>query len=206
MEGCILKNYKAGHTSLRDVANKCGTDHHTVKRALVRNGIEIKKAKSKPFSDEHKMKISKANIGRKSWIEGKKATPEMLYKNMSAHLRFDVTWEWLSYFEDIEKLKLLNRCVTNRSGRFNVGTDWYKCYLTQFWDCEQFNSVYKKWIDSNKQPLKRPSLDHIHPKSKSGCEELSNLQFLSWFENRCKNDMSQEDWNNLKLNIEEYLV
>ena len=35
---------------------------------------------------------------------------------------------------------------------------------------------------------------------------LDNLQFLSWFENRCKNDMSQEEWDVLKSNIQEYFV
>ena len=33
-----------------------------------------------------------------------------------------------------------------------------------------------------------------------------DLQFLTWFENRCKNDMTQTEWDNLKLTIEEYFV
>lgn len=41
---------------------------------------------------------------------------------------------------------------------------------------------------------------------KGGTNALDNLQFLSWFENRCKNDMSQEEWDNLKSNIEEYFI
>jgi len=32
------------------------------------------------------------------------------------------------------------------------------------------------------------------------------LQFLTWFENRAKCDMSQEDWNKVKLNIKDYLI
>lgn len=53
---------------------------------------------------------------------------------------------------------------------------------------------------------KKPSLDHIVPKAKGGTNDLENLQFLSWFENRCKNDMTQDEWNILKSNIGEYLI
>ena len=41
---------------------------------------------------------------------------------------------------------------------------------------------------------------------KGGTNAIENLQFLSWFENRCKNDMAQAEWNNLKLNIQEYFI
>ena len=40
----------------------------------------------------------------------------------------------------------------------------------------------------------------------SGTNELSNLQFLLWFENRCKNDMTQAEWNTLKTNIKGYIL
>lgn len=42
--------------------------------------------------------------------------------------------------------------------------------------------------------------------SVGGTNCLDNLQFLSWFENRCKNNMSQIEWDNIKDNIEEYFV
>lgn len=35
--------------------------------------------------------------------------------------------------------------------------------------------------------------------------ELYASPILTWFENRCKNDMSQEEWNNIKSNIKDYL-
>ena len=206
MEQLIISTYIAGETSLRDVAGICGTNHHTVKRVLIKNNISIVKAKRKPFSEEHKRNISQATKGRESWLKGKKATSETIYKNMASHLRFDVTWQWLSQFDDIEKLKLLNRCITNRSNRFDVSTEWYKQYIEKFLNCEQFNMVYNRWIISGKDSLKIPSIDHIHPKSKNGSESLDNLQFLSWFENRCKNNMTQQDWDLIKENIEEYLI
>ena len=206
MEDMILSKYLAGETSLRDVAIACGTNHHTVKRVLISNGVKIEPAKRRPFTQSHKDNISKATKGRVSWIKGKKANAEMLYKNMASHIRFDVDWVWLSQFDDFEKLKLLNNCITNRSSRFDVTTEWYKTYIEKFYNEEQFNYVYNAWIDGGKVKYKKPSLDHITPKSKGGTNSLDNLQFLSWFENRCKNDMTQTEWDNLKLTIEEYFV
>ena len=69
-------------------------------------------------------------------------------------------------------------------------------------ECYRILCGYKR----GKEKYKKPSLDHIVPKSKGGTNDIENLQFLSWFENRCKNDMSKEDWNNLKLNIQEYFI
>ncbi len=39
-----------------------------------------------------------------------------------------------------------------------------------------------------------------------GTNQLTNLQFLSWFENRCKNDISQNQWNLIKSNITEFFI
>ena len=206
LESNVLSSYVAGVTSLREVAEICNTDHHQVKRILNKNGITLVRAKRKPFTEEHKRKISKSCTGRKSWISGKKATKEMLYKNMAAHLRFDVDFCWLSQFEDIEKLKTLNDCITDRSGRFNVDTDWYKSYILRFYSCSRFNLIYLEWINSNKDKLKKPSLDHINPRSKGGTNDIGNLQFLTWFENRCKSNMSQIEWDLLKSKIHEYLI
>ena len=33
-----------------------------------------------------------------------------------------------------------------------------------------------------------------------------NLQVLTWFENRCKNDMTQAEWSAIKLNINRYFT
>ena len=50
----------------------------------------------------------------------------------------------------------------------------------------------------------KPSLDHIIPISQGGKSCFDNFQILTWFENRCKNDMTQEEWDKIKNNIWRY--
>ena len=47
IEKLILDSYKAGETSLRDVATICNTDHHKVKRVLEKYQVTIVRAKRK---------------------------------------------------------------------------------------------------------------------------------------------------------------
>lgn len=71
---------------------------------------------------------------------------------------------------------------------------------------EQFNIIYEKYIKNKNDKYLKPSLDHIIPKSKGGTDDLDNLQVLTWFENRCKNNMTQKEWNNMKERIGDYLI
>lgn len=173
---------------MRQIALEFKTNHKLISRIL--KGKNIKTRKPKNLRSKKKFDCNN----------------ERLYNNMATHLRFDVDYKWLIQFEDFNKLKLLNDAITDRSGRWEVDTEWYKKYLIKFYNDSQFNSIYKEWCLSGYEKYKKPSVDHIVPKSKGGINDLDNLQFLSWFENRCKNDMTQEEWNNLKLNIGEYFV
>lgn len=174
--------------SMRSIADKLGTNHKLISRILKKSGVQTRKPKNLRG-------VKRFNCGI-----------DRNYNNMATHLRFDVSVEWLMKFNDFDKLKLLNNVITNRSCRWDVSSEWYMSYIESFYDDDQFNKIYEIWINSGKEKYKNPSLDHIVPKANGGNNDIENLQFLSWFENRCKNDMSQEDWNNLKLNIEEYFV
>lgn len=186
-EDLVIELYQCGRT-MRSIAKEFNTNHKVVSKALKKNGIQTREPKNL-----RGMRKFDSDVERN-------------YNNMATHLRFEVTVEWLMQFSDFSKLKLLNDVITNRSGRWDVSTDWYKSYIERFYNDRQFNSIYAVWINSGKLKYKKPSVDHIIPKAKGGTNSLDNLQFLSWFENRCKNDMSQEEWDVLKSNIQEYFI
>lgn len=183
----VCKMYKDGK-SMRQIASEIGTNHKLISRILKGKNIQTRKP---------------TNLRGKKKFE---CDTERLYNNMATHLRFEIDYKWLMQFKDFKKLKLLNDVIASRDGRLDVNTDWYKEYLIKFYSDKQFNSIYNKWCLSGYEKYKKPSLDHIVPKAKGGTNDLNNLHFLSWFENRCKNDMTQNEWNKLKSNIEEYFV
>lgn len=78
----IIQLYTTEKMTLRMIAKEMGINHHRIKRILVKNNVEItqKDRIRKPFTDEHKSKISKATKGRKVCAEGKKMPKEHVVK------------------------------------------------------------------------------------------------------------------------------
>lgn len=204
VDAVICDLYDKGYT-LRHIGEIVGKDHHYIKRRLLANSKIIERHKTKkPYTDEHRKKISLSCKGRKTWSEGKKMTREHNIKNMLAHLKYRVDFDWLNSFEDIEKLKFLNRSISRKRDCCGFTTEIYKCFIEKFYYDKKFNDLYNKWVKTKDKWIK-PSLDHVKPKSEGGSLLLDNLRFISWFENRAKESIDYEQWEKMKQNIKYYL-
>ena len=143
-------------------------------------------------------------MGRSTWSKGKKMSRDHNLKNMKAHLKYDVSLEWLNSFGDIEKLKYLNRSLSRKRDCEGFTTEIYKKFIEKFYNDKKFNILFSEWKFTIDKWIK-PSLDHIQAKCKGGTLLLDNLQFISWFENRAKMDIPQVVWDKIKKNINYYL-
>ena len=121
-----------------------------------------------------------------------------VYKNMLTHLQWDIDLEFLMQFEDIEKLKTLNKMLTRDRVSENFDTEKYKQFIVKFYHDPQFNAVYEDYLQEDRKKYALPSLDHIIPLSKGGSWDLDNLQILSWVENRAKCDFLPDEWEYIK--------
>ena len=183
-EGLVIDMYTKG-MSMRKISEYFNTNHKLISRILKRNNIETRKPKNlrgiRKFNDI-----------------------DLKYNNMKTHLRFDVELEWLKQF-DFEILKCLNDMIS-KTDRWNETTEWYIEYIEHFSKDSQFLKIYNKYNSNKDDIYLKPSLDHIVPKTKGGTNDIKNLQVLTWFENRCKNNMSLEEWNTMKKRIGEYFI
>lgn len=204
-ENDIINLYVKEKWTLRRIAKEYKTNHHYIKRILLRNNVEIiqKGRKREPFSDEHKRKMSISQKGKRGVWKGKNMPKNAVYLNMLNHIKYNVSLGWLKNF-DIEKLKILNKCIRSRDVNFD--TDDYMEYIDFFYYDYNFNKIYNKWKESDYDIFKKPSLDHILPKKRGGSDSLDNLQFLTWFENKCKGNLTMNEWNKMKNNINEYFI
>lgn len=196
----VVKEYVDCYKSLREISKEFNTNHHRIKRILLKNNVVINNSNRKrnALTEEHKMNISKSCKGRVSPNKGKKMKKETLYKNMVAHIKWNVNLEFLLQFEDIEKLKFLNKVVRRDRVAEHFDTEKYKSFVLKFYYDNQFNNVYENWIEENKSKFALPSLDHIIPLSKGGSWDLENLQFLPWCVNRAKVDFLPNEWEYIK--------
>jgi len=208
----ITDMYVNGRYTLRHLADIFSTNHHKIKRILLENGAKITRRNTlKEFTKTHREKISKTrktlydNGIITTWSKGKKMTREHNIKNMKGHLKYDISFEWLNKFEDIEKLKYLNKSITRTRDKKGFTTEIYKLFIEKFYYDKKFNYLFDEWKKTENKWIK-PSLDHIQAKSKLGkLDNINNLQFISWLENRAKIDISQDKWNEIKKNIGYYL-
>lgn len=160
----------------------------------------------KILSESHKKSLSDNWRGRKDWKNGD--MPANLYYDMLFYLnRGRVTRDWYDKFHDVEKLKFLNKQWSSKSRRmFPSCNVEYNEFIERFYDDYAFNRFYEQYVVSGDRWM-RPSFDHVHPVSQGGdVMGLDNISVLSWLENRAKNNMNIDVWNEVKKNIQSYFV
>jgi hypothetical protein len=192
----VLRLYKDEDLTLREVARRLKTSHHRIRRILGIHGVGVtRKNKLRVFTEEHRRKIGQASKGRRPWSMGLKMSEESKRKNMRAKLKTEID---LSRYPDFERLKLLTRLTARHRAHLGLSDEARRAFLDRFYFDEQFNRVYDAWLASGKSKWFHPSLDHIDPKANGGTFDLSNLRFITWFENRAKADMTLEQWERFK--------
>lgn len=113
-----------------------------------------------------------------------------------------LTEEYLLSFDNFEKFLFIHRSIIQNINLVNIEKDKYKDYIEYFYFQTNFNKIYNFWLNQKRgstfYDLAKPSIDHIIPKSRGGSNKLSNLQFLTVFENLAKRDMTMAEWNQFK--------
>jgi len=105
----------------------------------------------------------------------------------------------LGIYKDLYKLQFLIKITSKHRKHIAFNDDARKAFLDKFYFDTQFNKIYDRWQESGENKWYIPSLDHKVSKFNGENWGLDNLQFLTWFENRAKAEMNQDEWDLFKI-------
>jgi len=195
--GEVTKLYEVELWTLRRIADHFGTNHHRIKNMLIANGVQITNQKrfAKPFSEERKKAVGDKSRGRIAWNKGERTNESSVRKMMKGRMRTKID---LDAYPDLYKLQFLVKLTSRHFQYLGCTDEKRKAFLDKFYFDPAFNTLYDKWQESGEDKWLYPSIDHMVSKNNGGTFELSNLQFITWFENRAKADMNHDEWEEFK--------
>lgn len=206
----IIENYIKNGKTIRDLSDEFKISTKRISKLLELNNIPKKRRnnnKDRVLSNNTKNKISSSLKGKSTSKKGTKMTLAQRYVNIRAQLKLDKSVD-LSKYEDIDLLLEITKHLI-KIPKSKKNPKYILEFISKFYNDLKFNQIYSFWKNSNFNKWARPSLDHIIPKSKGGEWNLDNLQCMTWFENRCKCDMTMDEWINFKNNsqtVSEYFI
>lgn len=194
----IRRLYVEQRWTLRQIADLFQTDHHRIKRILAKHSVEVTRENRRRLkvSDETKKRIGAASKGRTPKNKGIPADERLIRKYIKARMRTLID---LDAYPHLGKLRILIY-ITSRHYKYFGEDEKRKAFLDRFYFDESFNAIYEAWVASGNNKWWYPSLDHKSPRCNGGNFDLDNLQFITWFENRAKWDMPQDEWQAFKQN------
>jgi len=203
LDQCIINQiidlYDIKKDNIANIGRKFGIHPKVIKRILRENNILLTGLTGRFYrtvTDEHRKNISNALIGRPSPIKGIKKNLETILKGMEGAYRLD--YGSLEEFRDLDKLKFITKWIVNLKASERNPTSIIN-FIKKFYYCDRFNLMHEKWLKCGRNRWMLPTLDHMIPVSRGGSEtDINNMQILTWFENRTKSNMTQEEWDDFK--------
>lgn len=128
-------------------------------------------------------------------MKGKQRPNHTKINDIRVHLDENLDF---SRYSDYGKIRVLSKVLTRYRNEIGHSTAVRQSFLDRFYHDVQFNAVYREWLLHGKSQWWYPSLDHIMPTSRGGSNDLDNLQFITWFENRSKGNMTPSEWGDFK--------
>jgi hypothetical protein len=187
----VVRLYVDDKLTLRNIAEIYKTDHHRIHRVLLRNGIVLNRSNRAIVRRKCKPRTTKRKPNSVKIVH----TEATNRRNMARKLKTTID---LDRYQDFFKLRFLTRVLARQRKHMGFEDTTRKTFLDKFYFQSEFNRLYDQWIDNGRNKWWMPSLDHKMPRSRNGDWSLHNLQFLTWFENKAKADMTDEEWSLFK--------